>query len=180
MQIFLFEKQIEESKPTISQQQLIPLLVFTISLFVLFFFFSSTYCCTYSKLFILSLYLWVHMSKSFFLPSTISSKKSSSCPTILSVPHLNTPNQLFKLSTLSWISPPPPSYSNALSNCTFSSSVAALAFLNSYSRIPGCPSMRFSSAATLCCNLEVETMKLDPNTACPSCPPWQKLDLGQQ
>ncbi|GER56997.1 BRCT domain-containing DNA repair protein [Striga asiatica] len=46
------------------------------------------------------------MSESFLLPSTISSKKSSSCPIIPSTPHCKTPKQFFKFSTLSSISIP--------------------------------------------------------------------------
>jgi len=53
---------------------------------------------------IIYIYLWLHIFNNFFLPSTISSKKSSSCPVIVSTPHLNNPKQRFKLSTFAWIS----------------------------------------------------------------------------
>lgn len=77
-------------------------------------------------------YLLVHMSKSFFLHSTISSKKSSSCAIIVSTPHLNDPKQLFNLSILSCISPwSVPSYSKNLSISAFSSSMAVFASRNS-------------------------------------------------
>ena len=142
--------------------------------FFLFFFFSNHSIP----------YLWLQKSKSFFLPSTISSKKSSSCPIIFSAPDLNTPKHPLKFSTLSPI-PTSDSQSSTpcehlLSNSPLSSSMATFDLLNSYSRIPGRPLIWLISAATLCCNLAVDIMKADPNSKQPSYPPLRKLDSGQQ
>lgn len=128
------------------------------------------------------LYLWLQISMSFFLPSTISSKKSSICPAMLSVPDFNTPIQPFKFSILSRI-PVSDSHSispwDLLSSSPLSSSMAILAFLNSYIKIPWRPSILLISATTLCCSLAVETMNADPKNKQPSTPLWE-LNSGQQ
>uniref|UniRef100_A0A7C9D4B4 Uncharacterized protein n=1 Tax=Opuntia streptacantha TaxID=393608 RepID=A0A7C9D4B4_OPUST len=82
----------------------------------------------------ISPYLWLQKSKSFFLPSTISSKKSSSWLIIFSAPDRRTPKQPFKFSTLSLI-PTSDSHSTLspplLSNSALSSSMAVFDLRNS-------------------------------------------------
>lgn len=131
------------------------------------------------------IYLWEHMSKSFFLPSTISSKKSSSCPIIPSAPHCKTWRKLFNSSTLSWTSTSTP-YWIMPSISIFSSSMAKLDLCNSYRRIPGCDCTWPIALATRWCRFAVEatSVEAEPEVEAPprptSCSPRLKLVSGQQ
>lgn len=128
------------------------------------------------KKLIFPLYLWLHMADSFFLPSIISSNKSSICPTTFSFLHCTISKQLFNLPTFSLISSSK-SIFPILSKSIFNSFIKVTVSLNSWRRIPE-RWIFLNSDSILRCNLAAETINTEPNISSPSYPLYH--ELGRQ
>ncbi|URE30672.1 hypothetical protein MUK42_34690, partial [Musa troglodytarum] len=123
------------------------------------------------------------ISSSFFLPSTISSNRSSSCPTRFSVPDLSVPNHPFNPSTFSRRPLPLPAVPSGsrpsvspFSISSLSSSADALAARNSCMRIPGRPPSPSTSPCSLCRSRATETAYAELEHA----GPWKTPCSGLQ